>query len=42
LMFGDVGALIASAASDHLQRENGHRISTGLRGTRGYWQVQRL
>ena len=40
LMFGDVGALIASAASDHLQRENGHRINTGLSGTRGYWQIQ--
>ena len=42
LMFGDVGAFIASAASGHLQRENWHRIGTGLSGTRGYWQVQRL
>ena len=40
LLFGDVGALIASAAGDHLQRENGRRISTGLSGTRGYWQIQ--
>ena len=40
LLFGDVGALIASAASDHVQRENGHR--TGLSGTRGYWQTQRF
>ena len=40
LLFGDVGALIANAAGDHLQRENGHRIGTGLSGTRGYWQIQ--
>jgi len=33
-------AIIASAAGDHLQREIGHRISTGLSGTRGYWQIQ--
>ena len=40
LMFGDVGALIASAVRDHPQRENWHRIGAGQSGTGGYWQVQ--